>query len=126
MAGKKTGPAGSVQKAAAPNIRVRIHRTYTDENKSLRALASANIGDFAVHGLALFENEKGWSVAMPKYTYKSANGTPVVGDSFHPVTAEARKALGEAVVEAYRQALTQDQAAKLSATGQQQQPAQKM
>lgn len=123
MAGKKAGSAAAKQTAAepqqevssSPDIRVRIHRIYTDESKKLRAFASVNIGDFAVHGLALFANENGWSVAMPKYTYKDAHGNPVTADAFHPVTAESRKALGEAVVNAYKQTLDLSQNADLSA-----------
>ena len=125
MAGKKAGSAAARQMVAkqeperegssSPDIRVRIHRIYTDENKKLRAFASANIGDFAVHGLALFENANGWSVAMPRYTYKDAHGNPVTTDAFHPVTSESRKALGEALVNAYKQALELSQNAALSA-----------
>ena len=115
MAGKKAGSAAARQMVAkqeperegssSPDIRVRIHRAF----------ASANIGDFAVHGLALFENANGWSVAMPRYTYKDAHGNPVTTDAFHPVTAESRKALGEALVNAYKQALELSQNAALSA-----------
>ena len=45
-----------------PEISVRIDKIFNDETKKLKAFASANIGPFAVHGIRVFENEKGMFV----------------------------------------------------------------
>ena len=44
---------------ALPEITVRIDKLFCDEDKKLKAFASANIGPFAVHGIRVFENDKG-------------------------------------------------------------------
>lgn len=55
-----------------PEISVRIDRLFDDDTKKLKAFASANIGPFAVHGIRIFENEKGMFVNMPSNSYKDA------------------------------------------------------
>ena len=92
-----------------PEIKVRIHKLYNDEKSSLRAFASANIGEFAVHGLKVLENEKGLWVSMPQTSYKDENGKMKYEDVFHAITAEAKKKLGDAVVNEYNHALEQRQ-----------------
>lgn len=84
-----------------PDITARIDKLFTDESKKLKAFASANVGPFAVHGIRVFENEKGMFVSMPSSSYK---------DVFHPVTKEARDVLIDRVMNAYDQALEQSQA----------------
>lgn len=54
-------------------------------------VVSANIGPFAVHGIRIFENEKGMFVNMPSNSYKDAQGNTQYEDVFHPVTKEARE-----------------------------------
>lgn len=73
--GKKgsSAPAGE-QKQKKPAYEVHIDRTFDDPGKSLRAVASMTIGDFAVHGIKLFQNENGTFVSMPAIPYKDANG----------------------------------------------------
>lgn len=93
-----------------PDITVRIDKLFTDESKKLKAFASANVGPFAVHGIRVFENEKGMFVSMPSSSYKDAQGNPQYEDVFHPVTKEARDALIDRVMNAYDQALEQAQA----------------
>ena len=58
--GKKgsSAPAGE-QKQKKPAYEVHIDKTFDDPGKSLRAVASMTIGDFAVHGVKLFQNENG-------------------------------------------------------------------
>ena len=53
--GKKgnSAPAGE-QKQKKPAYEVHIDKTFDDPGKSLRAVASMTIGDFAVHGIKLF------------------------------------------------------------------------
>ena len=57
-----------------PEISVRIDKLFDDDTKKLKAFASANIGPFAVHGIRIFENEKGMFVNMPSNSYKDAQG----------------------------------------------------
>lgn len=54
-----------------PYISVRIDKLFDDDTKKLKAFASANIGPFAVHGIRVFENEKGMFVNMPSVSYKA-------------------------------------------------------
>ena len=67
--GKKgnSAPAGE-QKQKKPAYEVHIDKTFDDPNKSLRAVASMIIGDFAVHGFILFLNVNGifsdWASAV--------------------------------------------------------------
>lgn len=93
-----------------PNITVRIDKLFNDDTKKLKAFASANIGPFAVHGIRVFENEKGMFVNMPSVSYKDGQGNTQYEDVFHPVTKEAREALVKNVIDQYNHALEQAQA----------------
>lgn len=93
-----------------PNISVKIDKLYDDDTKKLKAFASANIGPFAVHGIRVFENEKGMFVSMPSVSYKDGQGNTQYDDVFHPVTKEAREALVKNVIDEYNHALEQAQA----------------
>ena len=92
-----------------PNISVRIDKIFDDDSKKLKAFASANIGPFAVHGIRVFENEKGMFVNMPSVSYKDGQGNTQYDDVFHPVTKEAREALIKSVMDEYNHALEQAQ-----------------
>ena len=92
-----------------PYISVKIDKLYDDDTKKLKAFASANIGPFAVHGIRVFENEKGMFVSMPSVSYKDAQGNTQYDDVFHPVTKEAREALVKNVIDEYNHALEQAQ-----------------
>ena len=92
-----------------PYISVRIDKLYDDDTKKLKAFASANIGPFAVHGIRVFENEKGMFVSMPSVSYKDGQGNTQYDDVFHPVTKEAREALVKNVIDEYNHALEQAQ-----------------
>ena len=94
-----------------PNISVRIDKLFDDDTKKLKAFASANIGPFAVHGIRIFENEKGMFVNMPSNSYKDAKGNTQYEDVFHPVTKGAREALVKHVIDGYTHALEQAQTA---------------
>ena len=92
-----------------PYISVRIDKLFDDDTKKLKAFASANIGPFAVHGIRVFENEKGMFVNMPSVSYKDGQGNTQYDDVFHPVTKEAREALVKNVIDEYNHALEQAQ-----------------
>lgn len=92
-----------------PYISVKIDKLYDDDTKKLKAFASANIGPFAVHGIRVFENEKGMFVSMPSVSYKDGQGNTQYDDVFHPVTKEARESLVKNVIDEYNHALEQAQ-----------------
>ena len=94
-----------------PNISVRIDKLFDDDSKKLKAFASANIGPFAVHGIRVFENDKGMFVSMPSVSYKDAQGNTQYDEVFHPVSKEARDALVKNVIDGYNHALEQAQTA---------------
>lgn len=91
-----------------PTIRAKIDRLADFENSKVKAFASANIGPFAVHGLRVIDGEKGMFVAMPSTSYQK-DGKTEYQETFHPVSGEARKALNDAVIEAYEQKLAEEQ-----------------
>ena len=120
MAGKKGGATATVQTEAKrePYIRARIDRVFNGENGKLKAIASANIGDFAVHGIRLYQNDEGeYFVSMPSNSYKNAKGETQYDDIFHPVTKEARNDLNSAVLDVYEQKLAEIQSESQKQTG---------
>ena len=73
---------------------------------NVRAYASINLNDcFAIRNVKVVDSSKGLFIAMP--SYKAGNGE--YKDICFPVTKEFREQLNNAVVDAYRQALTQSQ-----------------
>ena len=97
------------QTEAMPTIRARIDRLADFEGSKVKAFASANIGGaFAIHGLRVVDGEKGLFVAMPS-TSSQKDGKTEYQETFHPVSGDARKALNDAVLEAYEQKLTEEQ-----------------
>lgn len=81
----------------------RIHSLYPEG--SVRAAASVNLnGCFAIRGVKVMEGPKGLFVSMP--SHKSGDEYK---DICFPCTKEARNALHEAVLNAYEQALHQNQ-----------------
>lgn len=120
MAGKKGGASAAVGSEAKHEslIRARIDRVFNGENGKLKAVASANIGDFAVHGIRLYQNDEGeYFVSMPSNSYKNAKGETQYDDIFHPVTKEARNDLNSAVLDAYEQKLAEVQSESQKQTG---------
>ena len=96
------------QTTPMPTIRAKIDRLADFEGSKVKAFASANIGPFAVHGLRVVDGEKGLFVAMPSTSYQK-DGKTEYQETFHPVSGDARKALNDAVLEAYEQKLTEEQ-----------------
>ena len=100
---------GNTQKNTPVDIQVRIDKLL-DGDSSTKAFASATIGNaFAVHDIRITEKDDKVMVNMPFRSYKSGGETKYV-DTFHPITADARAALYDAVKEAYEQALEEDMA----------------
>lgn len=76
---------------------------------SVRAYASVNLNDcFAIRNVKVMDSTKGLFVAMP--SYKAGSGE--YKDICFPVTKEFREQLNNAVIDAYKQALTQSQQQK--------------
>ncbi len=101
----------SVSTTPAPMlpITVRIEKMFHDPGRNLRAIANANIGDFAVRGICILESDKGLFASMPSKSYQSADGKTKYSDVFFPVTKEARDQLTNALLSAYEQALQNQQ-----------------
>ena len=107
---KQASELEKAQQKTKSELNVRIDKLVNDPNSSIKAFASVNLGDgYAVHGLKIMDSKKGLFVQMPSRPYKTANGETKYEDIFHPVTAESRTALIDAVNDAYKQALEQQQ-----------------
>lgn len=103
---KQASDTERTEQEARDGISVRIDKIFTDTSKSLRAVANANLpGGFAVRGIRLFENEKGFWINTPQRAYTDQNGETKYEDIFFPVTKEAREQLHGAIKDAYDQAL---------------------
>ena len=72
----------------------------------LRAVLSVTIGGaYAIHGLKLYETEKGGLfLSMPSQSYE-ADGETKYTQIFHPITAHGREYLEKAAHLAYHMAL---------------------
>ena len=80
---------------------------------NIRAYASVNLNDcFAIRNVKVVDSSKGLFIAMP--SYKAGKGE--YKDICFPVTKEFREQLNNAVIDAYRQALTQSQQQKAADT----------
>lgn len=59
------------QKHSVPNITARIDRLAQQDDSSVKAYASVNIGGaFAVHGIKVIDSAKGTFISMPSNSYK--------------------------------------------------------
>ena len=86
------------------DINVRINKINTTGN--VKATASVTLDEcFGIRGVKVMEGKNGLFINMP--SYKGANGQ--YNDICFPTTANFRKELVEAVVEAYKQAIEQIQ-----------------
>jgi stage V sporulation protein G len=81
-------------------IKPKVVKTF--DTGKVRAVVDVTIDDaFTVHGLKVIDGEKGCFVAMPNTSYTDKKGEKKYQDTFHPVTAEARGKLTDAVIRAY-------------------------
>lgn len=105
---QKTAPKN--EKKSVPFIIARIDRLVEIEGSKTRAIASANInGAFAIHGIKIMDSDKGLFVSMPQSKYEK-DGKTHYSEIFHPITAESRTTLNDAVLNAYEQKLCEEQA----------------
>ncbi len=116
MATKKSPQktAAKNQKAKAPSVTARIDRLIDIDGNKMKAVASANIAGYAVHGIKVMDSEKGLFVSMPQSKYQK-DGKTEYSDIFHPVTADSRTELENAVLAAYEQKLQEEQGQDMDA-----------
>lgn len=99
--------------AQAVTVEARAYPLAEPKDK-LVANASVTIGGIvAIHGIRVFDGDKGLFAAMP-----SAKVNGEYKDIAHPVTGDLRKQLNAAVVAAYKEALAEKEQEKASVTDQ--------
>ena len=97
------------EQKSVPAVTARIDRMVDFEGSKTKAIASANIGGaFAIHGIKIMDSDKGLFVSMPQSKYEK-DGKTHYNEIFHPVTADARNELYNAVLTAYGQKLNEEQ-----------------
>lgn len=80
------------------NIQVKIAKTFPQTEK-LKAIVNITLDDsFAVHGIKIFDSEKGLFVAMPNIK----NGEKRK-DIFHPINQESREKLVQVILATYQE-----------------------
>lgn len=98
------------------DLSIRIDRLVDREGSHVKAYASVTIGGvFAVHGIRVMDSEKGLFVQMPQRTIKRGDSDPEYTDLFHPVTADARKAISDKVLGAFAEKVKEQAAEKAAA-----------
>lgn len=78
---------------------IKIRKLYSKDR--LRALVSISDEDMAIHDIKVIEGPERLFVAMP--SRRDDNG--IFRDIVHPITSEARQALEEKILKAYREKL---------------------
>ena len=107
MANSKAPKAVPEKERGTPSVSARIEHTYDIPDSKLLARASVTIGGaFAVHGLRVYDSDKGPWVQMPQQSYEK-DGKKEYSDIFHAVTADGRTAIQDAVLSAYEQKMSQ-------------------
>lgn len=98
------------QKRKLPYIRARIDNLVNFDESKTKAFASITIGGaVAIHGIRVMSSAKGLFVAMPASTYIDDNGEKHFSEIAHPISKEARELFNSKVMEAYHQALDEQQ-----------------
>lgn len=106
---REVTPQRAVQKNPPTSIKAKVDKLVDSEKTDVKAHISVSIGgEFVVHGVRMVDSKKkGLFVSMPREPYINSNGEKQYQDICHPITAEARSRLIEAVKNAYDQALMQ-------------------
>ncbi|WP_329885978.1 septation regulator SpoVG [Pseudoramibacter faecis] len=87
---------------------VRVRKIYPDGK--MRGIISVTFDDlFVVHDIKVIEGQNGFFIAMP--SRKTPDGE--FKDICHPIKSEMRKELQDAVLEAYQQAVCDQEAAEV-------------
>ena len=98
------------QKRKLPYIKVRIDKLVDVDDCNTKAFASVTVGGaVAIHGIRVMNSRKGLFVAMPASNYVDENGETKFSEIAHPISKESRDMLNSKVMDAYRQALYEQQ-----------------
>ena len=90
--------------AVTPNVTAKITWLNNNPAEPKKAAATITIADsFAVHGVSIIEGQKGLFLAMPQRASERRGETKYF-EVAHPITAEFRQAIQNAVFGAYSQA----------------------
>lgn len=90
------------------SVKAKITWVNSKLDSSKKASASVTIADsFTVNDLSVMEGSKGLFVSMPQRSYEK-NGEKKYLEIAHPVNAEMRKAINDAVLGAYSQKMAQE------------------
>lgn len=82
---------------------VRIQKTFDEPDKMLKAIASITVDNMiAIHDVRLLQSAEKMFIAMPNKKL----GDATYKDLVHPINAEGRKILEEAVISAYNASIT--------------------
>lgn len=96
------GNKNNNQKRKLPYIKARIDKLVDVDDCNTKAFASVTVGGaVAIHEIRVMNSRKGLFVAMPASNYVDENG--------HPISKESRDMLNSKVMEAYHQALDEQQ-----------------
>lgn len=88
-----------------PDVKAKITWLNDDHTAPKKAAANITIADaFTVRGVGIMSGSKGLFVSMPQRVSGKDNDKKYI-DVAHPVTAEMRAAINEAVLSAYEQAV---------------------
>ena len=86
---------------------VKIRRMF-DDDTALKAVCSVTLNnEFVVHNVKVIKTRNGVFTTMPYETHKDADGKELHRDVFHPITSDARKAMENAVLDAYETAVAE-------------------
>lgn len=98
------------QKRKLPYIKVRIDKLVDVDDCNTKTFASVTVsGAVTIHGIRVMNSRKGLFVAMPASNYVDGNGETKFSEIAHPIFKEARDLLNSKVMEAYHQALDEQQ-----------------
>ena len=101
---KSPAPAQKQRQAPKPRISARIDKLVDYEESNVKAYASVTDGVFAIKDIKVMDSKKGMFVQMPQRSYTQNGETKYVATA-HPVSAEAREEMIDAVMKAYDQAM---------------------
>lgn len=107
---ENTKPSEQKEQPAVIALKAKIQKLIDNPDSRIKAIASVNIGgEYAIHGIKIIDSDKGRFVSMPNEKWTDASGKTQYKDTFHAVTAEARKALVDTIMTAYDQKLAENQ-----------------
>ncbi len=86
-----------------------VIRSVFDNDRPLKAVASVTLDDdIAIHNVKVIKTADKTFIAMPFENHTDKNGNETRRDVVHPISAEARKKLEEAVIAAYEQKIAEN------------------